>query len=289
MWRVLVLLAACGGSQQTSNTILASNVALETIGAPHVAVFVTSPSGLHRVWLDNGRIDVVSKLPDAMPLSETAFLEIEGGRFAIVHQGKERIYVDGVKPGERVVLSPDGTKLAIAQADFSIAIVSVADGTVQRVRRPLHDTRIEIAWTKDNAALLVVVGEDRDRIDLASGDRTKADKLDWDANAAAPPTDCTSRGLRLERRLVRGKQALVLVTLAGTTNPEQLASTQDRVLLSATNHGHNSRRWSENPSPLAPKLFTPSCEHFVFTLEDRVYVGSVATGHHAFLMRGDVR
>jgi hypothetical protein len=289
VWRVVILLAACGGNQPTkANTMVASNVSLETLGAPHVAVFVTSPSGLHRVWLDTGRIDVLSKLPDAIPLSETAYLEVDGGRYTINHLGKERIYVDGVTPNKLVVLSPDRTKLAIAQSDFSIAIVTVEGGVVHRIRRPLHDERIDIAWTKDSAALLVVVGEDRQRIDLASGDRTPADQLDWDANAATAPTDCTSRGLRLERRLVDGKQALVLVTLAAKANPEQLASTRDRVLLTATNHGHNARRWSEQPAPLEPKLFTPTCDHFVFTLEDRVYAGSVATGHHAFLMRGDV-
>jgi len=291
----LLVLAGCGGGHHTSNTMLAPNVALETIGAPHVAVLVANRSGLHRVWLDTGKIDLVDGSPDAIAITDTTYLSIDRGTF-VIHRGREHLVVEGVTPGKDVVVSNDGKQLAIEQAGPAIAVITVADASVQRISVPPSSSEfspgLSITWAKDGASLLVIDYGERYRVDLATAARTPIDKLDWEANESPKPTDCPARGLRLERRLRKSRQEIVLVPLASTANPEQLASTTDRVLVASTNY---SDPWGgdgavnmmkKRPAALGVDMFTPSCEHFVFSLEDRVYVGSVATGQYAFLMRG---
>jgi len=172
-----------------------------------------------------------------------------------------------------------------------IAIVSIADGSTQRVPLGPRVTRerhgVQITWTKDNAALIVYDGVELYRLDLATGLRSPADSLDLETNAREKKTECPSKGLRLERRIANKQQQVVLVPLASKANPEELATTGERVLVAATNYpGVRARMGNKQPDALELAGFLPACEHFVFTLEGRVYLASVATGQFAFLMRG---
>jgi hypothetical protein len=162
------------------------------------------------------------------------------------------------------------------------------DASLQRISLGPRVDRysLSLTWAKDHSALLVADGDDRYRLDLATGAHTPIDKLEWKLHEPPPATDCTTRGLRLERRVAKKQQTIALVTLASSKNPEELSAIEDRVLVAATNHSGGSGRWDPQPGPLEPVQFTPSCDHFVFTLEDRIYVASVATGRYAFLMRG---
>jgi hypothetical protein len=83
----------------------------------------------------------------------------------------------------------------------------------------------------------------------------------------------------------------VAVSLASHDNRNQIAAVEPRVLVASTDHPGPSGDGAINlgkphPGALGVQLFTPSCDHFVFTLEDRVYVGNIATGRFAFLIRG---
>src|SRR5262249_5995713 len=105
------------------------------------------------------------------------------------------------------------------------------------------------------------------------------------------PTECPRHGLRLEKRIAHGEQEIVLVALARPDDPEQLTSIADRVVVAATDHPDP---WTSrfdygkpSPGPLSVAFFTPKCEHFVFALENRIYVGNVATGRFAYVHRGN--
>jgi hypothetical protein len=272
------------------NVMRTPNSAFAAIGAPHVALFVTNLSGLRRVWLDTGKVELVDSSPDAIAVDDTTRIGIENGQYVIA-RGADRIVVRGIEADRRkyrLVLAHDRHAFAIEQPRDEIAIVSLRDGTVHRISlgpRTEHWSP-SLTWAKDDSALLVADGEDRYRLDLSTGAHTPIDKLEWKINEPPPATDCAARGLRLERRVTKQQQTIALVTLATSSNPEQLPAIQDRELVAATNYTGGSGRWDPQPGELEPVQFTPACEHFVFTLEDRIYVGSIATGRYAFLMRG---
>jgi len=83
----------------------------------------------------------------------------------------------------------------------------------------------------------------------------------------------------------------VMIPTASMADPEHLSSTESRVLVRATDkdqpHGDGAitMTW-KHPGPLSAELFTPTCEHFVFTLEGSVYVGNIATGAYARVTHG---
>jgi hypothetical protein len=202
-------------------------------------------------------------------------------------------------PHGGVAVSKDGRRFAVEQDGAEIAIVSIADATVQRVPVPPgtaitgSGARLSFTWSRDGASLLVLHDGDRFRLDLATGARTPLDALDWKVNETQEPTECPARGLRLERRWARGQQQIALVPLAGANDPEHMASIAERVLVSATNYPNP---WTgdgainmgkKRPEALVLASFTPACDYFVFALEGRVYLGSVATGRFAFLMYGN--
>lgn len=277
------------------NVLLSPNSAFAAVGAPHVSLLVTNLSGLRRVWLDTGKVELIDASPDAIAIDDTTYIVVENAQY-ILHRalrapgrGYERIIVRGIEVDRKYapVLSHARHALAIEQPRDELAVISLADGSVRRISLGARSEHwsLSFAWAKDDSALLVADGDDRYRLDLATGARTRIDKLEWKLHEPPPATDCPPHGLRLERRVTKGKQTIALVTLATSNNPEQLSVLQDRELVSSTNYSGDGR-WDARPGELEPILFTPACEHFVFTLEDRIYVGNVATGRYAFLMRG---
>jgi hypothetical protein len=294
---LLALLTACGGGpRHTSNALLATSEPLSAVGAPHVGLVVSAADGFHRVWLDSGRVELLEATAGAVPVGETTFVLTSEERF-VIRRGRERAAVPGVHAIHGAVMSHDGRRFAALQDDRQIAVVAIADATVQRVPLPSlasapassYRSGVSFVWAKDGAALFVSDGEERYRLELATGARTPSDALDWKVNAPLEPTECPARGLRLERRVTRDRQELVLVPLAGASDPEHVASVGDRVLVASTNHPAPWRGrgvLGPRPGELRAASFTPACDYFVFSLEDRIFVGSIATGRIAFLMRG---
>ncbi len=170
-----------------------------------------------------------------------------------------------------------------------IVIVRVADGSMTTLTMPPTDdygvTPI-VSCAKDTGMLLVIHGGRRWRMDARTGERTPLDNdLDWKADDRPGPGVCVVGGMRLERRVTRREQSIVVVPLAGTANPEELSAISERTLVSATNHARGSR-YEDGPAVLEARMFTPTFFHYVFTLGDRIYVGNVQTGAYAFVMRG---
>jgi hypothetical protein len=285
MYRLLLLaLVACGSSPKPSS-MLGTPSRLVEVGAPHLAVYVTSDRGLARLYLDTGTSEIVNSALDATAISATTTVRIDNGHYVIEREGK-RVVVDGVTATPGPAISPDGRWLAVAEADPNarvdqIAIVSVADGSARHfpLEQPGPPPRpsLFVHWAKASDGVLFDYAG-RFRLDIGTGKIAPIDKQDWQIELAAPAAaECPARSLRLERRTRDHRQEIVAISLASHDDPEQLAAVEPRVLVSSTATGSNS---------LAVVLVTPSCDHFVFMLEDRIYVGNVATGRYAFLMHG---
>jgi hypothetical protein len=296
----LVVVAACG-AKPTSNTLFGTPTRLAEVGAPHVPIYVTSDRGLVRVFLDTGTSELVNAAIDATAITATTTVRIDNGHYVIERAGAaKRLVVDGVAatPGPKV--SPDGRWLAVAEADRDapvdqIAIISVADGSVRHVPveppGPPPRPFLSVRWAGTSDAVLFEYAG-RFRLDRATGKIAAIDKEDWLIASSAPtPTDCPARGFKLERRTRNHRQEIVLISLASQDDPERIVAVEPRVLVASSDHPGPSGDGAVNlgkprPGALGAELLSPSCDHFVFTLEDRVYVGNVATGRFAFLIRG---
>jgi hypothetical protein len=285
MHRLLPLALVACGSPPKPNTMLGTPSRLALVGAPHLAVYVTGDRGLVRLYLDTGTTEVVNPALDATAITATTTVRIDNGHYVIEREGK-RVVVDDLTATPGPAISPDGRWLAVAEAGpdvrvDDIAIVSVADGAVRRFPLeppgPPPRPALSVQWAKASDAVLFDYAG-RFRLDVGTGKIASIDKQDWQiASAAATTTECPARGLKLERRTQNHRQEIVAIALATSGDPEQLAAVEPRVLVSSTAYGRDS---------LDVALVTPSCDHFVFTLEGRIYVASVATGRYAFLMRG---
>ena len=295
----LAIAAAACGPHPTSNAMLSRPSRLVEVGAPHVPIYVPSARGLLRVFLDTGSSEVVNPALDAVAITATTTVRIENARY-VIERGARRIVVDDVVATPGPNISPDGRWLAVAEADPDaradrIAVISVDDGTVRQhtldAPGPPPRPFLSVRWASASDAILFEYAG-RFRLDRATGKIAAIDKEDWQIATSAPSaTDCPARGLKLERRTRGGRQEIVVVSVAPHDDPEQLAAVEPRVLVTATDHPGPSGDGAINlgkprPGALDVELFTPSCDHFVFTLEDRVYVGSVATGQFALLLRG---
>src|SRR5689334_21730766 len=124
----ILLAAACGGGARTTNAMLSVSSPLSSLGAPHVGVVVSNLGGLHRIWLDSGRTELIETAPDAIPISDTTYILVADGQY-VIHRGRERVIVDGVRPNPHggVAVSKDGRRFAVEQDGAEIAIVSIAD------------------------------------------------------------------------------------------------------------------------------------------------------------------
>ncbi|HEY5927468.1 MAG TPA: hypothetical protein VIV11_37545 [Kofleriaceae bacterium] len=279
---------------------------LHAIKAPHIPLFVRTDEGLVRVFLDTGARDIVSRSPHAIVVDTATFVYEEDGRF-VIERGGERTPLDGVQPATQgnVRLSPDRRVLAVSRAiepapldktqpDQEIVTFVLADATLRRYPMPNvgpQSPSLSFVWAQSGDALIVTYDVLR-RLDLASGTMTPIDRADYAAQThELPLNECPSLGVRLAHRAHKDRQEIVLVPTSSLQDPEHLSATTDRVLVTATN---NRRALGMGGPHLGPKRagpleiygFTPGCEHFVFSLEGGVYVGSVKTGRYALVIEG---
>lgn len=288
MKRLLLVLAACGGKTY-SNHVETPRVTLAEVHAPHVAVVVQTSGGLKRVWLDTGKSQDISTDPNATPIDSTTILRKEAGQY-VIERGGARTVVDGVDAAKYEAVSPDRKLIALAE-DQSIVTITVADASVKRY--PLASGGAGPAgfqWEATSDALLLT--SNRTRLDLATGAETQVEKVDYRRLVDPHPTlDCPAGGFTLEKKDAHGEQQIVLVPTASAHDPETLSSLESRVIVRATDktgHGGDGaiNLGKKNPEPLRLRVVLPSCEHFLFELEGKLYIGEVATGRIAYVTNG---
>jgi len=286
-----VIAAGCGGGHWT-NTVQTPRATLAEVGAPHLAVVVASEHGLSRVFLDTGHAETLTENTDAMAIDAATLLLIEDGHY-VIERGTTRIAVDGVAAPHLALVAPDRRHLATTE-DRTIVVIDVADGKVARhpiaARGSVTNSSLNIAWAPTSDAVIVDDDGAYLRLDLASGAVSPADKLDYRLTSQSDALTCPARGFKLERRWTHGQQ-IILVPIASTASPEELSAVESRVLVEATDLPSRGGDGAINlgkkqPQPLGLGVLTPSCEHFVFDLEGKVYVGSIATGRIAYLAPG---
>jgi hypothetical protein len=243
----------------------------------------------------------VSHTPGTLVVDPTTFVHVEDKHYVIERAGQRRPIAD-VEASNRASISPDGTRLALVHAfdpppldrtqpREEIVVVAIADLAVRRYAIPAtapESPYLMIDWTKSGDALLIY-HDGFERLALADGTLTQVTKEDYQAQRFAPDLlACPARGTRLVERSRDGRQELVVMATASEADPEHLASTSDRVLVASTDHrssgGQHFNR--SDAGPLEPLMFTPSCEHFVFSLQGSLYVGNVATARYARLTQG---
>ena len=294
---LFVLIALCGCTNR-ANTMLGTAVPRATLRPPHEAIYVETPRGVARVYLDTG--DLVLVDPDSTAragggqttvIDEATSVSIRNGRYR-VRRGDVSLEVPGLIAGEPPEVSPDGARFAVVQGPDGpflegrpeIAIVKIADLEVRRV--PIPKPANLIRWSKDPDEVWFAMDRSSYRLVLATMEVLPLDPLALGAVREPPGAEtCVSRGLRLEVQQESDRQHLVVVPIA-TVNAEELRGVEPRRLVSATNHSYSphSSGW---PGSLQDAFFTTACDHFVFVLRDRVYVGELATGRYSHLTAGD--
>jgi hypothetical protein len=286
-----VITAGCGGGHWT-NTLKTPRTTLAEVGAPHLAVVVASEHGLSRVYLDTGHAETLTDNTDAIAIDAATLLLVEAGHY-VIERGTTRIPVDAVLAKHRPVVAPDRRHLVTTE-DRTIVVIDVADGKVARhaiaASGPGNNSALSIAWAPTSDAVIVDDDGAYQRLDLASGALSPADKLDYRGPSQSDALTCPAKGFKLERRWTHGQQ-IILVPTASTASPEELSAVESRVLVEATDLPSRGGDGAINlgkkqPEPLGLGVLTPSCEHFVFDLEGKVYVGSIATGRIAYLAPG---
>ncbi|MEJ7600072.1 MAG: hypothetical protein WKG01_19345 [Kofleriaceae bacterium] len=286
-WLCLVL--ACGGHKPVENALITPPSDLSALRAPHDAIFLTTTRGLVKVHLDAGIAEAVKDVP--ITLLANGAVGVRDGQY-LVRRGDGWETVPGVRDdGDSPVLSPDGKRFVVRRSTAGtvtsleeIILVTLAEPAAVK-RFPMAERADDVRWSKDSSGLLVRAGRVQTlrRLDLATGAFAPTDEEGEDPTIfVAPRTDhvCSARGLQLEVEHTADRQQLVVVAIGGPANPDQLGAQPRRVLVEATH------RRSRDAGELGGAMFTRTCEHFVFTLGDHVYVGELATGKFAFLVVG---
>ena len=280
---------ACGARKPVANVMVTPSSELATLRAPHEAIYVTTTRGLVTVKLDVGIAEPVKDMP-VTRLANGA-IGVRDGAY-LVRRGDSWAPVPGVRDdGDPPLLSPDGARFVVRRSSAGtvtsleeLLVITLAEpSAIQRF--PMAERPDDVSWSKDSKGLLVRTGRVPTvrRLDLATGAFAPTDEEAADPTIfVAPRTDhvCPARGLKLEVEQAAERQQLVVVAIGGPSNPDQLAAQSRRVLVEATNRG------ARDAGELGGAMFTRSCEHFVFTLGDRVYIGELATGRFAFLIAG---
>jgi hypothetical protein len=280
-------LAACGSSQtRWSNSLHTPQTTLSDVGAPHVPVVLHTKGGLARVYIDNGSRETVGGSEDTILLDADATLDVVGGQYVVNRRGADKVVVANVTPSSYAAVAPDHKHLALPEGR-EIVIANLTDGSVRRF--DVADDARGLRWAPTSDA--VIFGESS--LDIATGAIVPAPKVeDWRRLAGrSTMLACPTRGFMLQERQEHSEQQIVLVPTASQANPEELSSLETRVLVRATDksgHGGDGAMnlGKKNPEPLALDALLPSCDHFVFSLEGKTYVGNVATGAIAFLTFG---
>jgi hypothetical protein len=289
-----VLLGACSVRGAT-NTLLTSQSALADVRAPHVSIFVYDHKGVSKVWLDSGQSERVTEDHNAIIVDNTSYVHVVDGRYVVVGDGFKKVldWLEATVKNPKI--SPNGRLLAYSPDDAAIVTIDAHTGEERRYAGPPQGPTmgrkwLQFAFTPESDAI-VIAQADYFRLDLATGVLSPIDKLDFELLSKPPSTvDCPTRGVRLLDRTHKGKQEIVLMATASQADPEQLATLDTRVLVRATDRagpsGEGIMRGAKIPGPLRAELVTPTCEHFVFSLEGWIYVGNIATGKVARLASG---
>ncbi len=299
---VLAVLAGCG--RGTMNRMLGTPARLAALRPPHEAIYVHTLRGVERVWLDTAESEVVaaSAAPatrggsEVFTVDEHASISVKGGRYYVRKPDGQHEVPDVVETG-RPHVSPDGTLFAVTQSPSGpllqgreeIVVVALADLTVRRF--PLANPTYWLSWSADSREIYFGHGFHDFRLELTTGETSRTDRTTVRAARRAgvdEPGDstCIARGQRLEVRRTSYRQRLVLVPISMPADPDHLSTIEPRVLVEATDQDWSPHSGRELPSRLGDAFFTASCDHFVFTLGDVVYLGETRTGRFAYLTTG---
>ncbi|HTL31601.1 MAG TPA: hypothetical protein VL326_00675 [Kofleriaceae bacterium] len=286
----LVALSSCGGPDRWNNNVTTPRATLAEVAAPHVPIVVHTSGGLYRMFLDTGSREAVVASDSAIPLDATSLLDIEAGHYVVTRTGAPKLVIENMTPQHYVDVAPDHKHIALAE-EHTIVVASLIDGAVKRYDVPAgaaRDQTLGFHWATANTLLFRY--DETAELDIATGTITPVAKDDWSSWLVqhSPDVECREHGFVLQERTRKGHQEIVLVPTASTANPEELSSLETRVLVQATDkdghHGDGAiNLGKKNPEPLSLELLLPSCEHFVFSLEGKTYIGNIATGKIAFV------
>jgi hypothetical protein len=293
--RLAIALAMVTACAHVHNTLLDHPVALSELGgktAAREAITVESARGLLEVFLDGGEIHVLDPGHQASRVDDRVTIHIADHQY-VIRDGQQSRVVTGVTADYPPQLSPDHTKFVVEQwaaepRKNELVVVTIADAKLQHFAVDEPERGYAARWSRDGAAVWFYTGTGPHRIELASGAITAVDHVDPAdlADAQAPdPSVCPARGLRLVIERTGDRQLIVLESLPTSSDPDHLSSLQRRTLVQATDKPHGQET-DPFPGGFGDTLFTASCDRFVFTFEEQVYVGSVATGRFAYLTAG---
>lgn len=297
------VLAGCG--RGPVNTMLGTAVRRTALRPPHEAIYVQTFRGIARVWLDTAEAELVA--PTAalagrpggrvFAVDERTSISIHKGRYFVRKPDGLHEVPDIVESG-RPEVSPDGTRFAVTQSPSGpllegrdeIVVVAIADLGVRRF--PLPNPTYWLRWSADSREVHYGHGLQEFRLELATGQSSRVERTTTRPGRSEQPgpppggETCATRGMRLELDRRGSRQRIVLVPISIPGDPDRLRAIEPRVLVEATDHDWSPHSGHEFPSRLGDAFFTASCNHFVFTLRDIVYLGETRTGRFARVIAG---
>ncbi len=286
---LLVLAASCGTLRDSLDSKPSQ---LAAIHAPHEVVLVSGPHGLARVAIDTGHIDVIDDSPGAILAADgitfhhmtNRMFKVRRGGIATVVPDVVSGHVPEVSPDRRRFAVTDHTELATATPQKpEIVVVELATLAVQRF--PVDSLVTIKDWDGDGAIVFWADPMEKAmRLDLATGAVTPMTAPE-EPLQASPPATCRDKGMQLEIIHAGFHQSIVLTSIAQTNDPEHIAMIEPRELVSAS-WGVSTVHGDLYPHVLASLMFSSSCDHFLFTFADKIYVGDIATGKFAWLVAG---
>ena len=291
LWFLLVLAASCGTLRDTLDS---KPTQLAAIHAPHEVVLVNGPHGLARVAIDTGQIDVIDESPDAiLAAGGITFHRTRNDTFE-VRRGGVATLVPGVVSSHVPIVSPDRKRFAVTEhpgpatalaTQPKPAIVVVELATLAVHRFPVDSLVTIKDWDGDGAIGFWSEQDNaRMRLDLATAAVTPVIEPEEPLQASAPIT-CRDKGRQLDVTHDGHHQRIVLTSVAQTSDPEHVAAIAPRVLVSAS-WGVSNVHGDLYPHVLASLMFSSSCDQFLFSFADEIYVGDIATGAFAWLIAG---
>src|SRR5262249_11539854 len=143
---------------------------------------------------------------------------------------------------------------------------------------PVGEIGSPLRWVGD--ALWLYGRDGWHRLDPATGT--------WSDGAPEPARElsaCAERGMRLKVDRGGGRQRLVLEAAPRPDAPDHIATLGGRVLVIATDRPHD-QHFDTHRGDFGVTRFAASCDYFVFSFGESIYVGNVATGEFAYLTAG---
>ncbi len=292
---VVALLAACPFPEPTSrrsepvrdNKLVSKPVTIAELAPATGSVLVTTRDGLARVPLDGTRVTIIDTIPGAMTPDGAIRIHRSGGRYRVRTDNDELEVPDLVATDIGFLMAPDGRHVATAAetADgVRLAIISIGDATGRTF--PLAMDKVWLhRWADDGSALFHRLdGHDAwHRVDVATGAVTEARPP-----VRTPPPDgsasCPEKGFRIRVDYRAKRQRIVIDPTATQANPEELSGVRPRILVEAENRSFFER--GPNPGQITGLKVIKPCDHFMFDFGGWVYLGEVATGRFAPLIRG---